>query len=1708
MVQDLRLYINDKLVDLSTDPQVLYTYQQTDVTNPTAVKNSFSKTITLVGTPNNNDIFGHYWNLERFILNGGEGGAFFNSSKKAPFQLFRGNDLYEEGYAKLNAINKVGDIYKYEISLFGGLGDFFWNLSSSDSGDEKKLSDLSFTSSGETEFDFTANIGSVYDAWNALRNGTPGMWQHINFMPAYNGIPNDFDADKIIINATGTTLTKSAKNSDDNKTYTMKSNFTVGTLPAEMTEWDVRDLRSYLQRPCIKMSSIINACCNPENNGGYTVDLDPDFFNDNNVYWSKTFLSLPMIQDLENSNDQQVLEGVDLVTATTTGESQGLMYQDLRFELGEINPNVSNITLKAKITPSGRYMWFCPYTSYVWFWNWNGDSYHTGNWCLGSLFVQLIAVNGDTVVGASEVYNLTTPIRHNGGLWYGHNGHYPDSTGVDPSTGRKKMGNGSKYIPYMDANIYNVLGKFTDNGFVKETSHTSSGSTYSSTPAEFTFHIYNIGANVTGLKMVYYWGATADKIKKTGASNKLWDRTYDNGWMFRDTIYDYRPIEVEEHNVTITGHNINAVMGESLGRTGTKVTKQLLLNTESSPCDYLLSYCKMFGLYFTKDIGSKTVHIMTRKSFFQRDNVIDLNDLIDRSKDINITPIMFKSKWYQFLQEKDETEYQKKYMTAKGVEYGCKVLDTGYEFSAEKIDLLKDNCIKSGIEGLEKSKWFTAYNNDDCLRPWMNLGLKYTLWNGSDTMEYNAGVGNSGTLLPINEGEGLKYYDIIPKLQFHDDKNSPTDGNNCLVFFSGFKTVNSGRANPLNYILSDDSVWQTDMNEGTPCWLFTKEEMVGNKRLCYKLDRIPVFERYYTGNNSGSIMKSLDFGSAQELYVPNYSLTDDTNIYYNFWGSYLSDLFNVNTKQMTCYIRIKDKPGVDWLRRFYWFDNAIWVANKISDYNIASYNTTKVEFIKVQDVNSYSSISQGRENIIELSASTYHVGKSGGNVTLRVTADAGVSWTLKRSGSAAASISFSPTAGTGSANVTATFGQNTHDYSLGAYFYATRNDNGYTARIYIEQGYTDEQSFRAEPEDIVIPASGGSYEIDFIWYNQGSDYVDLVDFNEGSEYLQFTADTTTKKYENKAIITFGQNTGTTVLHNYCTFKLSRDNSIYSSIGIDQLPASYSFKGIGENKTMTVEYASGATFTDVPYWLKIVDNNDNTYTLTAIENLYDSADTVTVTMTKNTSAPFNVTLRLQDDFVSPEVLEFDYTGSTATLVVRTESTWRVVAQPNWITLTQTGGTGNATITVSADTNPNYESRVGTIVFYDFTRSRTYIVHACQADNTGVLFTVTREDGTGNVLSSGGTVELLVVSNKNPWTVTANSTACTLSMSGASSSHTMTATLAQNDDEPREIVLTFTNSLGNILLYTISQDGTSVDKFVEPSALSFPGSGGTGTFSINTPSDSWQIVGRPSWVSVSSTAGTSSATITVTADTNTGYDRTGSIVVYNQTKGKTYVVTIIQETGNVFMVARVNGSGDIPATGGLCYLEVSSPGKSWTASTTDDFISLDKTSYTASTGLYVTFSANTGTSRVATINFIDAVGQTISYTQSQAGAGGGTAWVTPGYIVFEATGGTATINVNNSNTWQIVAHPNWVDYSPTGGTGSVTVTVDAPPYSGASGRTGTLVFYDTVTLGTALVVLNQNASDTELLAVSPSSLFFDEDGGTATLTIISNRDWTIG
>ena len=1452
-MNNIHLYIGNTEVEFTANPEILYTYQVDDLTNPTVVKNSFSKTITIKGTKSNNHLFGHYWNVERMQVGGGDGSnVYFNASKKMDFQLFVGSELYESGYVKLDEVRRVGNDYEYDITLYGGLGDFFYNLSIADDGNEMKLSHLNF----DEDIDFTINLDTVKTAWNSLKNGTKNKWQLINFMPAYNGIPEDFDSNKLLMDISSTNLAKIK--TEDGKTYITKDGWVMAELPDEMTEWETRDLRSYLQRPCIRMKEIIKACCNPDNNGGYEVELDNDFFNENNPYWEDTWLSLPMIHTLEYDSGEQPIEGATLITKTTEGDTEGYMYQELEFDMGEFpTTSMSSISVSATINPNLSY----PSTSYKWFWNKGGDSYHTGWACYGSLFCQLLAFSGDTVVGASDVYNLTSPIRHNGKLWYGDNSRYSG---------------GRSYTPYMGKNIYSVLGFFESNGFVRENA---------TDVTKFTFNINNLTTNVTALKMCYYWGASKDKLKKVNYAYSCFEYTKNTSWIGNEKGVSWRtsPTKME---MSLKGHNLKAVMGGTIGRTGTEVTKNLILNTEASPCDYLLSYCKMFGLHFSKSPYEKKISIQTRKSFYDRDKIVDISKDIDYSKNVTITPIAFGSKWVEFNQEQDETQYAKEYKTTKGVAYGSKVLNTGYEFDSEKKQLLDNNVIKSGIEGLEKSKYFTCYNNDNKVRPFFGYGMKYNLYNGDDTIELIGTNAQGSNLLGINEDSNLKYYDTFPKMQFHDKSNEPTDGNNCLVFFSGFKNLTTGRANPVNYYLTDDSYYQTQLNEGAPCWLFVSgDRQLNGKAISAKVDELPVFERYLTDSNGTTVKKSLDFGTAQELYVPKYSIKEDVNIYSNFWKTYLNDLYDVNTKILTVYVRLKEKVGYDLLRQFYWFENAIWRINKIVDWNIGLEDTTKVEFIKVQDLNDYTSVTQIRSNKLNLIASKYNISPSGENINLTLTTENGGNWRIVTNN---INLILSRSQGTGNGNIQLTVPQ-TSNPSNPSYYTITAIDNeGNTISINLTQSYNGETQFKVSPSNLIVPADGGEYNVKFDWVNQGNNVIEdayiVGDIQGTVELDSFSASISVTESQEPDTIISGK-----VLFNSELFN--------GEVGIDQIPKSLVFSKDGGEYEFMYNYNTDVEYDYIPYWATINGNK-----LTVLPNYYESDRSANIMIQNKNSFGF---VRIYQEVgeapsqevgkVTPDNLYFKATGGMQFLNIQIPNAWIMEFTGDWFTTNISNGDGASIVGVSCGANDG-DTRIGTITIKDVMTDTDYVVYVKQLGENSVQdISVTPSSIETDYM--GGEYELtFTYTNRNGDYVKVEGSeglkVSTLRWVGDVATLKVKVPVWNNSIN-KQYTLTFITPIGSITI-TIIQKAAPKYITVDNSNLIFDADGGNRSVNV-TSNDSWNVVTSDSWIVVEPTsgiAGSKDINIQVHESTST-FERVGYI--YLQNNGTTLATITVTQQG---------------------------------------------------------------------------------------------------------------------------------------------------------------------------------------------------------------------
>lgn len=863
------LYIGNRRADLNDQSLILYNYTMEDLSNPTTVRSAYTQQITLPGTPTNDDIFGHIYRSDRQNMAGGNTGVNFNPSIRTPFTIYSTTSaILEAGYIKLDKITrKPGGVREYTITLYGTLGSFLYGLSHRSDGEKMTLADLKYTGASATddELNFVINWTSIFAAWQSLAGGQPAsVWDIINFAPAYNGIPSgEFDADKAIIDTDSYNLNIPSGYSPQAGSYV------IANLPKKYTEWEVQDLRSYLQRPVIKFSKIIQAICASYNNGGYTVDLDNTFFNSSNPYYNNTYLTLPILNTLTGAAGTPETTTFPVSFSGRTTVPGG----------GDAN---KKYTITVPFTPG--------ITASLGGASANNIYMHTYDWEYGTEYMNWIEY---TIRAYDSAGNLIK-----------------DRT-ICVST-RQSPGIVTSYaglVPNID-----YVGTFDGNGV------------WEGLEIELSIEGYGIAfIEISRLTKATYWGNEAEY---TISPNNCWIDDTEYGTAYSCTYHQL-------------SQNATSESVESGGvRSNATITKRMLLSTDKTPADYLISYCKMFGLVILCNRDEKRVSIYQRKTFYTG-SVVNLEGKVAAGDET--TPFAFDAKWYDFSTPYKEGEFAKYYANTEKKTYGMQRVNTGYDFNSEAKDLLSGLAFNGGCEVLEKSNLFCWVNDGGYTVPSFFLGGgTYSLLNASnETEEFQLPVpGVNAYMTWWGKDRG---YDYFPKLQFHNEENAPYNERDTLVFFNGMYSLVAGEE---TFKATDDNVPMINLNNGRPCWIISSASDM--------IVEIPMFTRYIWNANLDTIQKSLDFGVPAIVDNPGVTFANNSDIFDQYWSKYISDRYDDDTRVMVCKVDLSQfQVNENLFRPFYFFDGAYWVLNRIINHSITTFDDTECEFIKVQNTNNY-----------------------------------------------------------------------------------------------------------------------------------------------------------------------------------------------------------------------------------------------------------------------------------------------------------------------------------------------------------------------------------------------------------------------------------------------------------------------------------------------------------------------------------------------------------------------------------------------------------------------------------------------------------------------------------------------------------------------------------------------------------------------------------
>lgn len=898
MKRNVSLYIAGQRVDLNDQSLILFNYTQEDLNNPTIVKNSYTQSISLPGTKNNNKIFGNIVSLDRVVAyGGGQSGSDFNPMAKTPFIIYNEmNEILESGYVKLNSVNRKGQEITYDVTLYGGLGSFLYSLAYDANGEKRSLADLDYLGTDNTisELDFTINAAAVLAAWNTAQSGdVDSIWKVLNFAPAYNGYPTgNFSANKALMIPSEQGL---AYNIDG---HTLKGGYSLLNMANNQDEWSVKDLRSYLQRPILSMNAFLEAIAKPMNNGGYDVDMS----SISDLDFKKLWMTLPLIPSIGSIKQESGDLSLSFSSSQTT--DKGVARVNVVGDVPAGSRITANINVKLQFAmPNSTYNTL---SSYVY--NASGAVPYTQN---TAIFVQLLAyTSGGVLVGGSKVKAL-----------------FPSP--LIGTTDAQTMANALGYTPLWANEGYdNYLSNVTWNKKVasiyeyeRELGFTCEASDVDHYILHVTSYNYTMFVRSGTLSMGSISGGTSSVAR-----------------LSHDATTSYLANGASMATGT-TANSISYTSSSEL-RSGATITKAMLLSTTNTPADYLLSFCKMFGLSMVYDSALRKITIVRRNDLYQ-DQIIDLSKRIDTMQENVIEPLTFSAKWYNFALEGVGGAFYNEYKNVRGRIYGSQRVNTGYDFNADSVDMMKDNVFKGAASVLNRSKYWNVIFNQQYFQPspFQDKGNTYTLWNtDGESLETPISIPPSNATIGYynTDNPGYDIPDAV-KLELCDKDKKSLDGSNVLVYYNGKK-------NYPYFKVSDDLPIMSVVNDGQPCWIISAGSQNG-------VD-VPIYSAYKV--TSSEITDSLDFGVPAELDIPGATYSVDSTIYARCWANYLVDRFSLNTKVVRCKVDLSGfQVGQEMLRKFYWFGNSLWSLNAIRNYSLTTYDSAECEFIQVQDIDNY-----------------------------------------------------------------------------------------------------------------------------------------------------------------------------------------------------------------------------------------------------------------------------------------------------------------------------------------------------------------------------------------------------------------------------------------------------------------------------------------------------------------------------------------------------------------------------------------------------------------------------------------------------------------------------------------------------------------------------------------------------------------------------------
>lgn len=863
-----QLFIYDYEIELNEEVMFFLSKQFEEITNPTVIINDWSKTISIPMTEHNNKVFGYIYKPERVIIGDQSDqeaykqmGIYFDPTKKLDFTLIYNNCELMQGYAKMNNISQTEYDGKYNITLYGQLGKLFQELKKITF--DQSTEDTDYLINGADYVNEKINRALVKSSWTSSGQTTNTLYTRdnpnyhvtdiIGFAPN-NSFSNDFNYDTYQETASTSNTFKDELGDSFTAATGVKPETAIpdGVMPREIGEY-----RSYQQLPFIywnKLFKIFRA--KAEELTGYTFQLDSSWFNVDNPYWYKL---------------------VYMLRTFPFAAKNGQLYNNLygfRF-------NDQGTAVEASLS------WSAP----------SGNTKDSECWQEEKLGQKFLAVEGSSTE-VIDICDYASPVSHwelkdnsittfkipvrfyiiDWGAVEANNPYLVDGNSLIVeviATGASGYTQTQKFIVQKSTS---TIQEPDATQVIKDTKLLPN--LWSNFEAYFACDPYDFGESVS-FSFKAYWKTTT------------YPSTY---WQAGELVqhrfqFVYFPDQSVQTNTMINTFKSNShfVLND-------------LWSNEYNLFNEILKYCKIYRIgIFTDDVNKQLIfkRLNTYFSEYNIEDYPDWTDKIDRSKEIEITPITFENKYVMFnykdIDSKLATQYKERY----GVNYGEYRLVTDYNFNEETTNL---------FDGITPSITVT-----DNVLSYKNLRTNHKI-----------------------------VYSFPNELYVYNKDKSNNEVNLFGAYFFHRGLLNFSTEAALNLLavhISDDTNFQLANNT----YFYSRK--AGNRT---SVDTYPWLDIVY-----GSNMCVFNIPKENFTYNDNYS--GKNSIYSNFWQNYIDERYNIQNKIVSCYLRLTPKDWMDFtFNKFIKINNILYMVNLISDYNIETPESTLVELITVSDITGYT----------------------------------------------------------------------------------------------------------------------------------------------------------------------------------------------------------------------------------------------------------------------------------------------------------------------------------------------------------------------------------------------------------------------------------------------------------------------------------------------------------------------------------------------------------------------------------------------------------------------------------------------------------------------------------------------------------------------------------------------------------------------------------